>query len=509
MPLSPAPLLPGSSPLPEPGRRPPDRRALRLGALAMAPALIVALLAGPLLLPGLGNLVAQIQGQAGGGVPSSAGAQFQGFTMNPLAKVSNGGYTSPASLKNMQTQADLFHMNAVIIPVIADMPLRSGSTMLWHAGQKGNYDSLPVTTYARAIEDARKAGLLPILELQVRQFDFLSGCLNAAPGPGCNSSSTLVGRAWYDSRSTDPYPTLNGTTGQLEKGWFDNYTAFAVEYARLSEHYHLPYFIFGDELTDVTTDTLNTSPKNDPYGIDRGVPGESFPTCTARRDCEWRHVIHALRSPEYANFLKHAPLTGGSYTGKLIYAANWGDSSDGLNQPEFEKITWWDAVDTIGVDAYFPLSAMSADLDVASLQSAWNGALQTGPSGQKNIVQRLATVSAKFNKPILFTAAGYASSPGANNTPYALAGIGSSAGVKTPVDGVEQLNDMQALLDTFNGLPWWQGVFWNGEQPLTPHYSQANWASNSNWAGDTLATSKPAGQWLATFYQKNPLPCDC
>lgn len=509
MPLSPAPLLPGSSPLPEPGRRPPDRRALRLGALAMLPALIVALLAGPLLLPGLGLFVARVQGQAGGGVPSAAGAQFQGFVMNAAPGQSDGGYTSTASLKNMREQASLFHMNAVIIPVIADMPVRSGSGIYWHAGQRGNFDTLPVSDYVRAIEDARKAGLVPVLELQLRQFDTLSGCLNASPGTGCNTTSTTIGRAWYDDNSSDNYFALGGNVGTLEKGWFDNYTAFAASYAALSQQYHLPYFIFGDQLDDATTDTTRTSLAGDKYGVDRGVPGESFPNCTGRRDCEWRHVIHALRSPEYANFLHHAAQTGGGYSGKLIYASSWGPSSDGLNTPEFEQISWWDTVDIIGVDAYFPLSQMSADLDVASLQRAWNGALQNGASDQKNIPQRLATVAAKFNRPILFTSAGYASSPGSNNTPLALDGVGSATGVKTPVDSVEQLNDMQALLQTFNGLPWWEGVFWNGEQPLSPHYDQANWASNSNWAGDSLAASKPAGRWLATFYQNNPLACQC
>ncbi len=500
MPLSPTPLLPGSSPLPEPGRRPPDRRALRLGALAMLPALLVSLLAGPLLFPGIGMFVAQVQGQAGGGVPNAATAQFQGFVDTWSASQSGGGFTTAASLQNMRSQANLFHMNAVIIPIIADMPVRSGSSLLWKSGQNGDKDTLPQSDYIQAIQDARKAGLLPILELQVRQYDYLSGS---------DTSASLVGKVWYDSRSSDTYLSLGGNVGVLEKTWFDNYTAFAVSYAQLSQQYHLPYFIFGDGLTDVTTDTSRTSAKGDPYGIDRGVPGESFPGCTGRRDCEWRHVIHALRSPEYATFINHAGQQGSNYTGKLIYAANWGGSSDGASAPEFETISWWDAIDYIGVDAYFPLTQMSADLDVASLEQAWNGTLQAGASGQKNITQRLATISAKFGKPILFTAAGYASSPGANSDPSALAGQGATSGQTTPVDGVEQLNDMQALLQTFNGLPWWSGVFWNGDEPMAPRTSQPSWASDSNWAGDTLQTSKPAGQWLATFYQNNPLPCGC
>lgn len=501
MPLSPAPLLPGSSPLPEPGRRPPDRRALRLAVLAMLPALVVSLLSGPVLTPALGFVVAYVQGQAGGGVPAAASAQFQGFVYNWSASQSGGGYTTPASLTNMRLQSDTFHMNAVIIPVIADMPIRSGSELDWHAGQKNDKDTLPQSAYVQAIQDARNAGLLPILELQVRQYDVALS--------GNDTSAALVGRVWYDSRSTDNYFTLGGNVGTLEKTWFDNYTAFAVSYAQLSEQYHLPYFIIGDGLTNVTTDTARTSAKGDPYGIDRGVPGESFPNCTGRRDCEWRHVIHAIRSPGYATFIKHLAAKGGEYTGKLIYAANSDGASTGEGRPEFENISWWDAVDIIGVDAYFPLTQMSADVDVTSLDQAWNGALQSGPSGEKNITQRLATVSAKFNHPILFTAAGYASSPGANADPAALAGSGSTPGQKTPVDGTEQLNDMQALLETFNGLPWWDGVFWNGDQPVSPHANQQSWASNSDWAGDNLQTSKPAGQWLATFYHHNPLPCNC
>ncbi len=466
----------------------------------MLPALLVTLLAGPLLIPGVGFFVAHVQGQAGGGVPAAAAAQFQGFVYTWSAGQSGGGYTTTASLQNLRSQASIFHMNAVIIPVIADMPVRSGSELDWHAGQKNDKDTLPESDYEHAIVDARKAGLLPILELQVRQYDYLSGSDNSA---------SLVGRVWYDSRSTDNFLALGGTVGVLEKTWFDNYTAFAAEYARVSQKYHLPYFIIGDGLTNVTTDTSHTTAKGDPYGIDRGVPGESFPTCAGRRDCEWRHVIHALRSPEYATFIKHTAQQGGSYTGKLIYAASWGGASEGESAPEFENISWFDALDIIGVDAYFPLTQMSADLDVGSLEKAWNGALQTGANSQKNITQRLATVSAKFGKSILFTSAGYASSPGANSDPAVLAGQGSSQGQTQPIDGIEQLNDMQALLETFNGLPWWDGVFWNGDQPLSPRTHQASWASNSNWAGDTLQTSKPAGQWLATFYQNNPLPCNC
>src|SRR5260221_3556859 len=66
MPLAPAPLLPGTSPLPTPGRRPPDRRAQRLGALAALPTLLVALLAGQFILPHIVFVAPGLQAQASG-----------------------------------------------------------------------------------------------------------------------------------------------------------------------------------------------------------------------------------------------------------------------------------------------------------------------------------------------------------------------------------------------------------------------------------------------------------
>jgi hypothetical protein len=71
---------------------------------------------------------------------------------------------------------------------------------------------------------------------------------------------------------------------------------------------------------------------------------------------------------------------------------------------------------------------------------------------------------------------------------------------------VEQLNDMQALIFTFRGTSWWAGVFWSADEPVSPRDKQPNWQVGSSWAGDTPATSKKAGQWLATYYQQSPPP---
>src|SRR5262249_15971309 len=190
--------------------------------------------------------------------------------------------------------------------------------------------------------DARKAGLLPILELQMRQQDLTSGP---------DDSAALVGVDWaasHSSQSLSNGASVSKTIGTLEKQWFDNYTAFAVHYAQLSATHKLPYFIIGNGLTSASYDTNVTSYKNDPKGRDRVTAGEP-PCLNGRRDCSWRHVIHALRQASYLTLSDHKSAIGGSYQGKLIYAASWVgvDKSTNVRKPEFEGITWWDAVDYI------------------------------------------------------------------------------------------------------------------------------------------------------------------
>src|SRR5262245_51252470 len=109
MPLAPAPIFPGTSPLPPPGQRPPDRRALRLGVLISLPLLLASLGLGQLASTRLLFFGPGLQAQAGGRDPGVSQAPFQGFvfwwTRRLAASASGGGYTSPAALQNLKLQA--------------------------------------------------------------------------------------------------------------------------------------------------------------------------------------------------------------------------------------------------------------------------------------------------------------------------------------------------------------------------------------------------------------------
>ena len=499
MPLSPAPLLPGTSPLPIPGQRPPDRNALGLGALLATALLVVSLIVGQFAMPRLLYLVPGLQAQAGNNSQNGdASATFQGFVYPWTARESNGGYTTPASLHNMQTEASVFHMNTVIIPVVGDMPQRSASTLHWHHGEQGDKDTLPESDYEAAIKDARKAGLVPILEIQLKQQDEL---LN----PG-QESPFYIGHAWWNSNSSirDENGNSSSSVIALERGFFDNYTDFVVEYAQLSKKYNLPYFIIGSDLVNVTYDGDRTTRQAKPDGI-YDEPGTTYSgKCSGRRDCEWRHVVHALRDAAFVTLGgNHDTRTGAGYGGKLIYAASWTGLPDKAAGPEYTHITWWDAVDFIGVNAFFPLSQNAADVGTDTLSNAWHGkgtglGIQGADADIFGNLQKLADTT---QRPVVFTAAGYESQTGSNEAP------GNTT--KNESDTQEQLNDMQALLQTFTGTPWWAGAFWYDDQPVDQRSSQPDWATSTAWAGTKLENSKPAGKFLARYYRPHTLPCGC
>ena len=75
------------------------------------------------------------------------------------------------------------------------------------------------------------------------------------------------------------------------------------------------------------------------------------------------------------------------YPGPLTYAANWWQ--------EYDRIAFWDALDYIGVNAFFPLS------------QAANPPLATLRQSAAQIAQEIAQVHRLTGKPVLFTEVGF------------------------------------------------------------------------------------------------------
>nr|BAL52987.1 hypothetical conserved protein [uncultured Acetothermia bacterium]BAL60159.1 hypothetical conserved protein [Candidatus Acetothermum autotrophicum] len=180
-----------------------------------------------------------------------------------------------------------------------------------------------------------------------------------------------------------------GTDEAAWAQWFASYQNFIVHYAQLAQETGVAVFAVGTELGG-----------------------------TAHRESNWRAIIDAVRSV---------------YPGLLTYAANF----DG----EQYVVNFWDALDFIGIDAYYPLT-QKTDPTVEELKAGW------APHKAE-----LATLSQAWRLPIVFTEVGYRSVDGTNRAPWDWISDG-------PVDLQEQADCYRALFEVFQSEPWMEGIFW-------------------------------------------------
>ncbi|WP_339687561.1 glycoside hydrolase [uncultured Nonlabens sp.] len=120
------------------------------------------------------------------------------------------------------------------------------------------------------------------------------------------------------------------------------------------------------------------------------------------------------------------------YSGKLTYAANWDN---------YKHVTFWNDLDYVGVDAYFPLSDEKTP-NAATLQQNW-----------KKWKDEMKGVSKKYGKKILFSEYGYISADYAGKEPW------KNAGEDRAVNEEAQQVLLQGLYDNVWQEEWMAGGF--------------------------------------------------
>ena len=120
------------------------------------------------------------------------------------------------------------------------------------------------------------------------------------------------------------------------------------------------------------------------------------------------------------------------YKGKLTYAANW---------DEFKRVSFWNQLDYIGVDAYFPLSEEKTP-SVSQYEKGW--------SKHKAEIKK---IQSKYRKQILFTEYGYRSVDFSGKEPW------DSKRVEGSVNLEAQKNGLQAIYNQFWKEKWFAGGF--------------------------------------------------
>ena len=161
------------------------------------------------------------------------------------------------------------------------------------------------------------------------------------------------------------------------------------------------------------------------------------------------------------------------YSGKLTYGANW--------YLEYEDVTFWDDLDYIGIQAYFPLTK-NENPSVDELVKGW-----------KPHVKKIEAMSKRYNKPVLFTEIGYKSSCDAAIEPWAWAS--SLGGLYEKVSTQTQANCYEAFFKVFWKEEWFAGaLFWE--------WKGYDGSQNSRQSINFTPYNKPAANVMAKWFGK-------
>ncbi|MFA6636443.1 MAG: discoidin domain-containing protein [Candidatus Omnitrophota bacterium] len=173
--------------------------------------------------------------------------------------------------------------------------------------------------------------------------------------------------------------------------WFDSFEELTLRYARLAAETGAEIFCVGTELEATT-----------------------FDAWTHR----WEGLIEKVRE---------------IYGGILTYAANW---------TEYKEVPFWDKLDYIGIDAYFPLSAVE-DPSLEDLIASWTRIADE--------IEKWREARGLTDMGVVLTEIGYPSARGSAIQPWvAISGI---------EDQKAQADSLEAVFTALSERPWFEGYY--------------------------------------------------
>ena len=175
--------------------------------------------------------------------------------------------------------------------------------------------------------------------------------------------------------------------------WQATYRDFILRYAKVAERAQADMFCIGTE----------------------------FSRLSLEKPDFWRKLIQDIRK---------------AYSGKIIYAANWYN--------EFENITFWDDLDFIGIQAYFPL-VENVNPSVEQISNGWN-----------KYIPAMEAIYKKYDRKIVFTEMGYRSTFSSAIKPWEWEENASS--LDHSFSAETQANCYEAFFNTVWPKDWFAGV---------------------------------------------------
>ncbi|MCT4581595.1 MAG: glycoside hydrolase [Flavobacteriales bacterium] len=138
------------------------------------------------------------------------------------------------------------------------------------------------------------------------------------------------------------------------------------------------------------------------------------------------------------------------YSGPITYAANWDN---------YQNVTFWDQLDFIGIDAYFPVATQQTP----SVEDCYNG--------WENDYDMIKDLCESINKKVVFTEFGYRNIDYTGQEPW-------TESSNTTFNNQAQENAYKALFCRFWGEAWFNGGFlWKWH----PNHSNAGGNNNNRF----------------------------
>ncbi|MEE8292315.1 MAG: hypothetical protein V3R80_12620 [Candidatus Tectomicrobia bacterium] len=194
-----------------------------------------------------------------------------------------------------------------------------------------------------------------------------------------------------------PQLSTNGWTGDIAMTSAADWDQFFLNYERWISHYALLAEFYGVEVLCVGTELVQA---------------------TTQHEARWVALVEKLRT---------------LYSGKLVYAANWGS--------EFETLTFWPHFDYIGLDNYYPLSDEDDPTDEVLRQAA------------EAVSRKIEAIALQYDRPVIFTEIGFPGTVAPWKIPYRRDG-------PPDAEGQGQARGYEAWFQTLHGKSWLAGIYW-------------------------------------------------
>ena len=252
----------------------------------------------------------------------------------------------------------------------------------------------------------------------------VEACIQLAQAKGMHVM--IKPQLWFDFGKYTGYFKL-----EKEADWqaFEReYEGFILQYAELSEQYNLDLFCIGTELI----------------------------AFVENRPDFWTNLIEKVKRV---------------YSGKLTYAGNW-DS--------YDRVHFWDQLDYLGVDAYFPITdAQTPDIEACV-------------AGWAKPADEMRDFAAQHDLQVLFTEWGYRSTDYCCRRPW-------DYNENRPMNETAQANAIAGVFEALWDAPWFAGGFlwkWNA------HHAQAGGSKNTRFTPQ----NKRAEEVIKSYFEAHAAP---